>query len=290
MSLDTPAPDPVALQVVTANLLARRREILHQMGVELRQHLYPVTVMGNSEQIADLIDAALAWTITPGTRLLVRVELKNWPEHGLIQLRSSQAVHVAGETLSPSVDGPAWERLMRAAQAQDVAVKRESGDGYIQLTLEFVHTVKHESALTALDVDRQISPDTWRMASGGSPIAGAQVLLVTDDERLDAAVKDVCKRLDLQLESVTTSRQAARRCELSAPDLIIIDAHQNDAEFQQLHADLLREEIHFPVVEVTKETLIQEIPSWEGSISRIGRDGIRRRLPSALAMALASGK
>lgn len=288
MSRQAPAIVPVALDAVVADLLVRRRDALHLQGIELRQHLRPVEVFAEPQALAELIDAALAWASMPGVRLLVRVDLLNWPEHGLLALRATPAVHLSGEAPTLRVDGPLWDRLSAAAQGLGVQLSQERTQDYTDLTLEFPCTARHVSALTALDVDRLLSPDTLQMTTGGRAIAGARILLVTGDATLAQAVSAVCVGMDLRLQCAADSRQAARLCELSPPDLIIIDAHQNDADFQQLHADLLREQMHFPVVEVAPAATIPEMASWEGwSVSRVGRDAVRSQLPSALALALA---
>lgn len=288
MSSQAPAVTAVALHDLVAQRLARRRQDLHRQGIELRQHLRPVEVLADPQAVTELIDAALAWASSPGARLMVRLELQNWPERALLSLRATPAVHLAGERPVRPPDGPCWDRLSRAARTVDVQMRRAPADEPVVLTLEFARTVKHVSPLTALDVDRLISHDTWQMTLGGKSITGARVLLVTTDASLASAVQAVCTGLALALERVADSTQAARSCELSPPQVIILDAGCNDAAFQQLYSDLVREEMLFPVIEIGREETIPTIAGWHGeSIHRIGRDAVRSMLPAALALALA---
>jgi len=291
--------EKLALHSILHDVLLEHHAALAARGITLSQHLRPVDIIVDPGLLVSLLQAAIDWAAEQGTGLRVKLGMRNWPENGLLVLQATRAVQVAGdpgEAAEP--DTLAWFLLQLTAQAMGVPVSREADAQGITATLEFPRTVRNLSGLTALDVE----PAAAAAAGGhgqpadrnfgdtvgaGRHFQGASILLVTDDPRLQHEVGRVCQRLNLRLDASPTTRQATRFCELSTPHLIVIDEVLHDAEFDRLHADLVRHNTQVPVVEVAAADEGLAISSWdEGSTSRIGRQHIAQHLPAALALEL----
>lgn len=281
-------PRPVALHQATLDaLLARHADFLAR-GIEVHQQLRAVMVRVDPLLLAPLLQAALQWASRPGCDLRVTLEMKNWPEHGLLTIRCRPRPVSGHEPAPPPPhdDDPSWLHLQQTAQALEVTLERTIDGATSKLTLEFPHTVSPRSGLTALEVERQ-APDTGLAKQEGRRLIGLRVLLVTDDSRVERDVTRVCLGLDLRLDSVTTMAQAAMRCASWRPNLIIIDDHLHDEAFDQLHQQLVDQDGDFPVIEIASAAQGFAMSSWdEASTSRIGRDAIRHELPLALVAEL----
>lgn len=256
-------------------------------GRDVRHHLKPVEVIVDPGLLSSLVDVAVDWASEQGQRLLVRLHIKNWPEHGMLMLQAGQHVAIAGgkeEASSP--DTLNWLLLQQIALAMGVGVEREITADHSTVRLEFPRTVKQLEGLTAVEVDG--GGDSTAFLSEGKPLAGHRVLLVTGDAVIKGELQVVCESMGLMLDVCPTTAQAIRFCELDKPHIIVIDERLRDVRFEELRKDLVRNDINFPVVEIAKAPNTFEMSNWMGdSVSRISRDVLRAQLPSILVMELA---
>lgn len=275
--------ETLQLHAVVLDLLVQRQAAFKRQGIVLRQHLRPVDVIVDPGLLLLLLDALIDWATPLGTSLWVRLEMRNWPLHGLLTLRAARAdLDVASDA---DADGLAWQLATRTAHAMELELKRQATDGHIQASVEFPRTVARLSGLTALEADRELGPDDSRIKLQTSHLAGVQVLLVTDDRSLQRDVAAVCEPLGLKLEFATRGREAFERSELSRPELIILDETLHDDFLADYLQNLMRERPHFHAVEVTARDTGFAISSWEGTgMSRISRDGVRDQLKTVLAI------
>lgn len=288
--------EKLALHAILHDVLLEHHASFMDRGIEVSQHLRPVEIIVDPGLLVSLLNAAIDWAAEQGTRLLVKLSMKNWPENGLLVIQASRAIQVTGEAEGErDPDSLLWFLLQHTALAMGVLVSRESDNEGITARLEFPRTVRNLSGLTAMDVEPGAPLGNGPAADrsfgdtvgAGKHLKGSSILLVTDDPRVQHEVSKVCQRLNLRLDTTPTTRQATRFCELSTPHLIVIDENLHDVEFDQLHADLVRHNARFPIIEVAPADEGFAISAWEdGSASRVGRGNIAQQLPAALALEL----
>lgn len=284
--------EKLALHTILHDVLLEHHALFAARGIEARQHLRPVDIIVDPSLLVSLLQAAIQWASERGSRLVVRLSMKNWPENGLLVIKAQRTVQVSGEApTSRSGDNLLWFLLAQIAQAMGVLVSREVTEEGTTATLEFPRTVRNLSGLTSLDTERSEHPpgkNTWSESSEThKQLKGSHLLLITDDARLQRDVAKVCQRLQLKFDACPTTHQATRFCELSVPHLLVIDENLHDTEFDLLHADLVRHHVRFPVVEIAARSEGYAVSTWDdGSASRIGRDAVVEQLPAILAMEL----
>lgn len=284
--------EKLELHTLVHEVLLDRQAQLASHGIQLDQDLRPVEIIVDPGLLMSLLQSATDWSAGQGNHLLVKLGMKNWPENGLLVLKATwQPAATRDLPDQDALDSLLWGLLLHTAAAMGVLVSREIDRGGVSVYLEFPRTVRNLSGLTAMDIE----PGTTRVNAGdftdtigaGKRLQGAAILLITDDPRLQRDVEKVCQRLNLRMDATPSTRQAARLCELSRPQLILIDENLHDIDFDRLHADLVRHNARFPVIEVAPADQGLSISSWdEGSASRIGRDHVAQQLPQALALEL----
>lgn len=278
--------EQINLDSVVKRALDERVALMQHRGIELHRSIKPVAVLTDLDLLTHLILAAIDCTARPGTRLFVLLEVKNWPAHALLSLRTTRAVVVTGrpEHTHDEPDPLNWHLLTEIARALGVTVTSTGSEDERTLTLEFVHT-KQLDGLTATEMDS--GAESW----GSTPshaMAGNRVLVVTSDTSLGEDAKSICRAMGLMVDSVPTSLAATRYCEMEPPQLIVLDERLHDKQFDQLRADLLKAEPNFPFVEIGQDNGTLSISSWTGdSMTRVTRKEMTSQLPQALTLEFA---
>ena len=254
----------------------------YESGLQLEQHLHPVEVILDPGLLMSLIEVAIDCAARHGQVIGLWLQIKNWPEHALLTLRSRH--HVAPDAAPDEEESLEWVMLLQLSQTMGVIVERECFPDHVLLTLEFPRTVKQLEGLTAIEVD---GGGDSSITDESRPLAGHRILLITADEGLRREVREICDSMRLMLDVSPTCGQAVRYCELDKPHMIMVDEKLHDAQFDLLRQDLLHYDVNFPCVEVASKPNVIEIASWDGDrMSRISRDALRGQLPSILAMEL----
>ena len=73
-------------------LLFERTKAFKKQGVELYHGLKPVEVIVDAGLLTSLLEVALDWAVSKGRRLVVTLEMKNWPEYGILLIKASDSV------------------------------------------------------------------------------------------------------------------------------------------------------------------------------------------------------
>jgi len=278
--------EQINLDSVVKRALDERVALMQHRGIELHRSIKPVAVLTDLDLLTHLILAAIDCTARPGTRLFVLLEVKNWPAHALLSLRTTRAVVVTGrpEHTHDEPDPLNWHLLTEIARALGVTVTSTGSEDERTLTLEFVHT-KQLDGLTATEMDS--GAESW----GSTPshaMAGNRVLVLTSDTSLGEDAKSICRAMGLMVDSVPTSLAATRYCEMEPPQLIVLDERLHDKQFDQLRADLLNAEPNFPFIEIGQDNGTLSISSWTGdSMTRVTRKEMASQLPQALTLEFA---
>ena len=275
------------LDMVVHQALEAHTEAFHQQGVELVQRIRPVEVILDPGMVSALLDAALDCATVRGSRLLVTLDMRNWPKHGMLTLKTVQTV-VANHTLTVNtgiVDTVAWSLLSEVARASAVTLTHTDEPGHSTLTLEFPRTVRQLEGLTQPDMNMS---DDSQSHLDSKMVSGQRILLLSSDEAVGKTASRICSGMGLVLDISTTSERAVRHCEMEKPQLLIFDERDADAAFEALRQDLQRMEPGFPMVGLADDANTLAMSSWMGdSIARIGRSNLVAQLPQVLALELA---
>ena len=273
------------LDELLRDALLQRAKIFQQRGVEVYQSLKPVEVIVDAGLLSSLIDTAIDWAMSVGHRLVVTLEMKNWPEHGMLLVKASDSVGAGtpsddrhkGDTLG-------WYLLSEIARAMGVSVDRVTCAGEASLMIEFPRTVKRLEGLTAVEVDTE--DDT--LNSDYKSMAGHRLLVITDDQQLRHEIRATARAMSLVIDFVANTALGVRFCELDRPHMLIIDEHVRDPIFDELRRDLRNTDPSFPFIEIASEPNTLEVAGWmSDSMTRVSRDSLRAQLPCILVMELA---
>jgi AcrR family transcriptional regulator len=278
------APEAVHLDALVNSILDQRADALRSRGADIYRFIKPVAVIADRDLAAALVDAAVDWAAEPGHRLVVSLEVRNWPAHGRLTLRSTQTVMTGGiePQATSRAENSSGQLVSNIAHAIDAMVERVTSSEGTLLTIEFPRTVLQIDGLTAMDVD--FGPDS-AAGTASRGLAGHRVLIITSDVRLRDDTKAVCRSTGMILDSVPSSRMAVRFCELEIPDLIIVDEHFKDKIFDELRADLLRLQPNFPFIEITYDSNSLFMAGWMGeNMACIDRNQLAAELAQTMML------
>ena len=273
------------LDELLRDALLQRTNIFRQRGVEIYQSLKPVEVIVDAGLLFSLIETAIDWAMSVGHRLVVTLEMKNWPEHGMLLIKASEAVGggVSREGL-PESETLIWYLFSEIAHAMGVSIDRVTSTNEVSVMVEFPRTVRRLEGLTAVEVDT--NDDS--VNSESKPLAGHRVLLITDDKKLRFDTELVCRAMGLVVDAALNTSQGVRICERDVPHLVIIDQRVRDHIFDELREDLRRTDPNFPFIEIATESNTLEIAGWmSDSMTRLSRDTLSTQLSPILVMELA---
>jgi len=258
-----------------------------QRGVELYRNLKPVAVIVDPGLLSSLVDASIDWAAEFGRRLVISLEMKHWPEHGMFFLKASESVAAGGINSEghSEQDGLSWHLLTEIGRVMGVSVDRVTSADEGILMIEFPRTVKQLEGITAVEFD---TGGDSAMHSESKPLAGHRILIVSTDDALKSDIKMICRSMGLIVDSVPTSRQAVRFCELDVPHMIIIDERLHDETMDELREDLHKTDPNFPFLEIAVASNTLEMASWmSGSMTRVSKDALTSQLPSIMVFELA---
>ncbi len=276
----------LSLTKLLTDVLNSRARLFAEAGVALRHQLRQVDVIVDPGLLSSLIEVAVDWAAEQGKRIKVSLDIKNWPEHGMLAIKVGQDGE-PGSDARPNPDTLNWHLLQQYASVMGVMIDRVVAADHILLSIEFARTVKQLEGLTAVEVDAGGESSSF-FGGDSKPLAGHRVLLVTADARVQAVLEHTCDTMGLVLDTTPSTAQAVRFCELDRPHLIVIDEKLRDKGFDELRAELMRSDVNFPFIEVANASNTLEMANWMGnSMSRISRDALQGQLPSVLVMELA---
>ena len=280
--------EKLKLNILVLEALQEREPLFKQLGVELYHGIKPVEVIVDAGLLICLLDAALEWALSVGRRLIITLEMKNWPEHGILLIRASDKPR-RGDSDRIDEDEEmgsvlAWALLAETAGAMGVTVDRITSASESAVMIEFARTVKRLEGLTAIEVDTGF--DTLQGES--KSMAGHRVLVISRDDMLRTDIQNTARMMGLTTDFVTTSRQAVNFCCLETPHMVIIDERVRDDTFDELCENLRKTDLNYPFIEITNQSNVLEMAGWmSDSMTRVSRDSLHAKLGSILAMELA---
>lgn len=277
--------EQLKLDVLLREALLQRTKIFRQRGIEIYQSIKPVEVIVDAELLSSLIESAIDWAMSIGRRLVITLEMKNWPEHGMLLIKAGQAVGggVSSEG-QPENDTLIWYLFSEITHTMGLTMDRVISTKEVSVMVEFPRTVKRLEGLTAIEVDTRGES----LDSESKPLAGHRVLVISDDKKLCFDIEGICYGMGLVVNAALNTSQGVRFCERDVPHLVIIDQRVRDHIFDQLREDLRRTEPHFPFIEIANEPNTFELAGWmSDSMTRVSRDTLKSKLSAILVMELA---
>lgn len=278
--------EKLKLDILLSTALQERAKKFRKRGIEIFQRIHPVEVIVDPGLLYSLIEAALDWACGLGRKLTVTLEIKNWPEHGLLILKTCHVVANSHEDEGaghPSEDTVGWYLINAISEAMGLSIHRIASVADTSLIIEFTRTVKRLSGLTA--VEMQTSAES--LYGESRAMAGSRLLVITDDARLQAEIRSICRGTGLVVDCVLNPEQGVRFCELQLPHLVIIDQFMRGYEFDQLYGDLRKTDPNFPFIEIASAANTLEMAGWTSdTMSRLSRDVLGRHLAESIVMEL----
>ena len=278
------------LDKMVTTSLHEHAQMFHKQGIEIFQRIRPVEVIVDASLLHSLLAAALDWATGLGRKLTVTLDIKNWPEHGLLMFKTSHTIadktHQPSEDdfdNNPSGDTVRWYLVNEISHAMGLTVERVSSANETCLLLEFPRTVTRLEGMTAIEIDTGFDS----LFSESKPMAGTRILLITNDARLQGEVQAICKDARLVLDCVSNASHAVRFCELDSPTLVIIDQNMRDRVFNELRLDLRNTDPNFPFIEIATTANTLEMAGWTSdSMSRLSQDALQTHLVTFVATEL----
>ena len=275
----------IRLDELLHQALQERTPALQARGVKVQSNIKPVEIIVDPGLLSSLIDVALDWAGAQGQRLVILLGIKNWPEHGVLVIKTTPPAFP--DRQGPGPDSLSWHLLTHIAQAMGVTPEREIKEsGEATLLLEFARTVRHLEGLSAMEIDDATGDSSFH--SGSKPLAGSRILLISNDTLVRGEVDEAARLLSVRVDAVPSVPQAQRYVKLDMPHLIVIDERLRDDAFDALLREIKSMDPNFGFLEITDDANTFEISSWmSDSMTRVSRDVLRAQLPSVLTLELA---
>lgn len=271
-------------------LLQRQRELEHK-GIEVRQQLSPLVVVGDVTIIFAMLGALLDWCQDHAQgRLDITLELKTWPAHGFLNCAfaprpgehtsSSATPAVATKTL-------AWRLVEVCARKLELTLERHDSGGRTQVEMGFPKTVLTSAAMDTL-LDATLEEQPSRLNS--RPLAGSHVLVLCARRDLRVEVRESVQSMGLMLDFVGNVDEAREFCLGGLPHAIVYEASQGGAALHRLMAELRAATPSIVFVEIAesgKPVQVNNVAGYE--LSCVARTALREALPSVLTFELSRG-
>ncbi|MEZ5664265.1 MAG: hypothetical protein R3E94_12190 [Burkholderiaceae bacterium] len=261
-------------------VLQERKAELGILGIAVRRKLKPVEVLIDPTVAHTFVNAVLDWGLPFGSRIDLRMDLNNWPEHARLQMR------VANDGVPPSshaaTDGLSWMLIRQIALVGGgIDIDRSITDEGVSFTALFTRTVQAVDGITAVD----LSDDHSSMFKS---LSGTYVLTISPSLQIRADVRDSLREIGIVSDSVVDFGQARDAIRSRMPNLIVIDAEIKDEGFDAFRRELMREVLDFPFVEISPDDSSFDMSGFgEFSMAKVGRGNIREALGTAVMFELA---
>lgn len=286
----------VHLTQAVQNVLAHRRREAEARGIEVRQVLRPVEVIGDGALLFSLLNSLLDWALRHArSNVALRLEVKSWPVHARLSCQFRRTpldeADAAGfaDTAPPeadvTLDDLDWRLIEHAAAAMGLVLDRQTdGPSTVVLSLEFPRTVAQDlDDLAGADLDDGFGPSS----ANSRPLAGSHVLVVASRRDVRIQVRESLRPMGLVVDFVPSVEDAIAFCRDGLPHAIVFESILRGERFNRLREEVLRDVPDFVFVEIIEEGAMFEVAGYGGgAIARVGRAAILASLPSALTFEL----
>lgn len=280
------------LTQVLRGVLAHRSRETQARGIQVRQALKPIEIMGDGALLFSLLNALMDWALaSTHSSIDLRLELSSWPAKARLSCRFAHRsleliTDARGQGEAPSrLDSLAWRLVEQTALTMGILPLREDEAGITMLTLEFPHTVGEEPGMSAVEAPPPVepSPRDFHPSANSKPLAGSHLLIISPRRELRSQVQDAVRHMGLIIDMVGTVDEAAQFCLEGLPHGIVYEASARSEELAKLRSEVLREVPSFSFIEVLDEEHITQLSTATADgIARISRKHLVDALPSML--------
>lgn len=275
------------------SVLAQRSRETQARGIQVRQVLIPVEVIGDGALLFALLNALMDWALAcTHSSIDLRLDMTPWPAKARLVCRfahrSLDLLDDPRRNETPEqLDSLAWRLVEQTALTMGVRPLRENEAGITVLTLEFPQTVGDEPG-TAHGVPEK---EPEHLPSHNSkPLAGSHLLIVTPRRDLRTQIQGAVQHMGLIVDVVGTMGEAMQFCVEGLPHGIVFESAQRGTEFERLHAEVMREVPDFSFIEVLEhEQITQLSTATSDGLARISRQHLAQALPGMLLFELSKG-
>jgi hypothetical protein len=270
--------------------LQQRTKDFEQRGLEIRQLLTRLTVVGDVTVMFALTGALLDWCQEHARdRLDVTLDLKEWPAKALLCCayptqstdRSGQGVD---STAPVEMNSLSWRLVEACARKLQLELDRREVGGKVQVELGFPKTL-----LTSVELETMLdaSLDDRPSRLNSRPLAGSHVLVVCARRDLRVEVREAVQSMGVMLDFVGTVEEAREFCTGGLPHAIVYDASAGASAMHRLMAELRMEPQALSFIEITESGRPLQAQNVGGhELTSVSRPSLRESLPTALTMEL----
>lgn len=281
------------LTQVLRSVLAHRSRETQARGIQVRQALKPIEIMGDGALLFSLLNALMDWALaSTHSSIDLRLELSSWPAKARLSCRFAHRslelindARAAAEVPS-RLDSLAWRLVEQTALTMGLLPLREDEAGITVLTLEFPHTVGEEPGLASAEAPpapAETSSRDFHPSANSKPLAGSHLLVITPRRELRNQLQDAVRHMGLIIDMVGTVDEAAQFCQEGLPHGIVYEAATRGEAMDELRIEILREVPAFSFIEVLDEEHITQLSTATADgIARVSRKHLVDALPSIL--------
>ncbi|MBV8125624.1 MAG: hypothetical protein JOY60_02730 [Burkholderiaceae bacterium] len=282
------ARERVQLAQVLRNVLAHRSRESQARGIQIRQLLKPMEVLGDGALIFSLLNALMDWALAcTHSSIDLRLDLTPWPAKARLVCRfahrSLEMIDDASpDDLPETLNSMRWRLVEQTAMTMGVLALREDESGITVLTLEFPHTLSEEPGMSGRDEHHGVdaAPTT---GLNSRPLAGSHVLLVTPRHDLRLQVQDAVRHMGLIIDCVNSASEALQLCAEGLPHAIIFESAQRGPAFEHLFADVHQDVAGLCFVEVFDDAQPTQLSTATADgIARVARKNLSEALSTVL--------
>ena len=272
--------EKVNMGQLVEGVLQERKAELGILGIALRRKLKPIEVLIDPTVAHTFVNAVLDWGLPFGSRIDLRMDLNNWPEHARLQMRVSNDGVPPSSHVNP--DSLSWMLIRQIALVGGgIDVERKVTSEGVVFTALFTRTVQAVDGISAVD----LSDDQSSMFKS---LSGTYVLTISPSLQIRADVRDALREIGIVSDSVVEFAQAREALLARMPNLIVVDSEMKGEGFDAFRRDLLREVFELPFVEISPDDSSFDMSGFgEFSMAKVGRGNIREALGTAVMFELA---
>ena len=279
------------------SVLAQRSRETQARGIQVRQMLKPIEVMGDGPLLFSLLNALMDWALaSTHSAIDLQLGLTSWPAKARLSCRFASRPPEFSAEVHSLVPRPQysliWRLVEQTAIAMGVLPLREDESGVTVLTLEFPHTLGEDEPLGS-DLDRAPEPpfgpaesipaSGFAHSANSKPLAGSHLLIVTARSDLRRQIHDAVRHMGLIIDAVNTVGEAAQFCLEGLPHGLIVEAGQRGPQLDALRRDIWDEVADFSFIEVLdQEQQTQLSTATADGVARVARVNLSDALPSML--------
>lgn len=252
------ATQHLRLDILVSQALARHLPAMQRLQVQLQQQeVEPVWVAMSADLLAMLLDAAIGWCTQRDHHLAVSLDPSGDP--GITLLRLRLRAPDLGSSSPPPPERLAWHLLEALARRVGTRLQRQTAGSETVLSLGFQKLPQEERIRHGGD---PFTVQDSLLTSEVAPLMRQNVLLITRDAGLQGEVEHICETLGLALQWVATGAAAERQAAQSRPDLVLLDARNEDAGSGRLQQQLLAQQPDFPWIAIAQDASSAALSQW----------------------------